>query len=269
VQLIQVRRMTTIDDLPNELLLQISEGLPAENVSMTVPIVSARWRDLSQRISLWKHLTFTPPISMSEEEVADALQTMPHLKSFRLQHGENIDFIVNTLCKHCPEIRHIVMKRKRGPTMETLVRIVLRYKDIECIDVRVPGILFHIDYIKFHGLYSSRPFSLTIYNASSAELLEGKYGKVRGGCVYINPSYNEIKELLTAKKYILKYLTFSSKIIKLREMHMICKCKQLIRLFLYNDRKDVTALDLNLLTELQNLDVFSCVLSTRWKFVKM
>jgi hypothetical protein len=42
---------------------------------------------------------------------------------------------------------------------------------------------------------------------------------------------------------------------------MICKCKHLRRLFLYNDGWDVTVLDLNLLTELQDLECFQmCIL---------
>jgi hypothetical protein len=93
VLLIQVRMMTTVADLPDELLLQTFEYLPAENLSMTVPLVSARWRALSQSTSLWKHKIFKPRNSMSDAEVADALRTMPHLKSFRLQHGEDIDNI--------------------------------------------------------------------------------------------------------------------------------------------------------------------------------
>ncbi|PNF34765.1 hypothetical protein B7P43_G03777 [Cryptotermes secundus] len=261
--------MTTIDDLPDELLLEIFEYLPAENLSMTVPLVSARWGALSQRISLWKHLTFTPPISMSDEEVADALQTMPHLKSFRLQHGDSIDYIVKTLCEHCPEIRHIVMERKRGPSIGKLFSIVLRYKYIECIDVYIPGILFHIDYTKFYGSERVRPVTLIIYNAVSADLLEATYGKVRGeGCIYINASHDEMKQLLTAREYILKYLTFSSGIIKSREMSMICKCKQLVRLFLYIDGSDVTVLDLNLLTELQNLECFQLCIAHRMEILE-
>jgi hypothetical protein len=113
--------MTTIDDLQDELLLEIFEYLPAENLSMSVPLVSAWWMALPQKISLWKHMTFTPPISMSDEEVANVLRTMPHLKSFRLQHGDNIYYIVNTLCEHCPEIRHIVMEGIRGPSMDATI----------------------------------------------------------------------------------------------------------------------------------------------------
>jgi hypothetical protein len=205
---------------------------------------------------------------MSDEKVADALRTMPHLKSFRLQHGDNIDYIVKTLCEHCPEIRHIVMERKCGPSMDGLFRISLRYKDIECIDLLIPGILFHIDYAKFYGLQSSRPFSPILFNATSAEVLVESYGKLRRGCLYINSSYDEIK-LLTARKYILKYLTFSSAIIKSRDMYMICKCKQLIRLFFHNDGLDVTVLDLNLLIELQNLVCFQVCIFHQMEIVSI
>jgi hypothetical protein len=71
--------MTTIDVVQDELLLEIFEYLPAENLSMTVPLVRAQWRDLSQKISLWKHKIFTPPIRTSDAKVADALQRMPQL----------------------------------------------------------------------------------------------------------------------------------------------------------------------------------------------
>jgi hypothetical protein len=122
----------TIDDLQEELLLKIFEYLAAKNLSMTV---SARWRALSQRISLWKNEIFTPPTSMFDEEVADALRTMPNLKSFRLQHGDNIDDIVNILCEHCPEIRRIIMERKCGPSKDILFKNLSRYNALECLNV--------------------------------------------------------------------------------------------------------------------------------------
>jgi len=108
--------MTTINDLPDEILLKIFKHLPAEDVSMTVPLVNHRWRALSQTASLWNHLTFTPPINMSDEQVTRALQTISHLKSFRLQHGEDFDLIVDALCQYCPDIPDIVMDRKPGPS---------------------------------------------------------------------------------------------------------------------------------------------------------
>jgi hypothetical protein len=79
------------------MLLEIFDDLPAENLSMTVPLVRGRWRALSQKILLWKHKIFTTPLSMSDAEVAHALRSVPHLKSFLLQHGDNIDYIVSTL----------------------------------------------------------------------------------------------------------------------------------------------------------------------------
>jgi hypothetical protein len=98
---------------------------------------------------------------MSDEEVTDALKTMPHLKSFRLQHGENIDYIVDILCQHCPEIRHIVTERKRGPSKEMVFKLLSQYKDLECLDVLVPGSVFQIDLPKLYGLPCLGPTSFT------------------------------------------------------------------------------------------------------------
>jgi hypothetical protein len=64
--------MTTIDVVQDELLLEIFEYFPAENLSMTVSLVRARSRALLQKILLWKHKNLTPPVSMSDAQVASA-----------------------------------------------------------------------------------------------------------------------------------------------------------------------------------------------------
>lgn len=87
---------------------------------------------------------------MSDEQVARALQTMPHLKSFRLQHGEDVDIILDTLCQYCPDIRDIVMDRKRGPSTARLFRLLDQYTNIERLDVTVPGTSFQVDYGKLY-----------------------------------------------------------------------------------------------------------------------
>jgi hypothetical protein len=137
-----------------------------------------------------------------------------------------------------------------------------RYRDIECLEMLDPGAIFQIDFAKFYGSQSIRHFNLVINNATSAGLLQQTYGRELRGCVYIKPSYDEIEHLLAFRRCTLKYLTFNSTIIKSREMYMICKCKYLRHLFLCNNGSDVTVLDLNLLTELQNLECFQLRIST-------
>jgi hypothetical protein len=236
--------------VPDELLLQISECLPAENLSMTVPLLSARWRDLSHRISLWKHLTFTPPISMSDEEVADALQTMPHLNSFRLQHGENIDYIMDILCHHCPDIRHIVMERKRGPSKDMAFKLLSRYKDLECLNVLIPGTEFQMDFAKLYGLPCLGPTSFTALGLDGLRRFEPI---IHNQSVLYNPSFEDINQTLKAGKVILKYLTIFAKITSM-EMNMIYECKHLKSLFLYSHFSGAINLDFNSLTKLQNLE---------------
>lgn len=88
---------------------------------------------------------------MSDEEVARALQIMPQLKYFRLQHGDNVDSIVDTLCQYCPDIRDIVMDRKRGPIEEMLSKLVAQYKKIERLDLVLSSKSFQLDYAKLRG----------------------------------------------------------------------------------------------------------------------
>jgi hypothetical protein len=161
-------KMTTINDLPDEILLKIFKHLPDEDVSMTVPLVNHRWRALSQAASLSNHLTFTPPINMSDEQVTRALQTMPHLKFFRLQHGEDVDLIVDTLCQYCPDIRDIVTDRKRGPSTALLFRFMAKYTNIERLDVTVRGRSFQVDYAKmYENLISAVQVSFSQTNQGS------------------------------------------------------------------------------------------------------
>jgi len=244
-------KMTTINDLPDEILLTIFKHLPAEDVSMTVPLVNHRWRALSQTASLWNHLTFTPLINMSDEQVARALQTMPRLKSFRLQHGEDVDLIVDTLCQYCPDIRDIVMDRKRGPSTTRLLKLLTQYTKIERLDVTVPGGSFQVDYAK---LYKTSNFSgASLIFLDESRRLERIFGKLHGPSVFNKPTYEDILRLLSEKKDILRYLVICSKAISTLP-NMICECKELRCLFLYVKHWDFTKLDSMTLTKVQNLE---------------
>jgi len=248
-------RMLTIDHLPNEILLLIFEYLPAEDLSMTMPLVSKRWGDLSQRASLWERLTFTPPINMSDDQVSHALQTMPRLKSFRLKHGKLIDQIVDTLCRHCPNIRRIVMERKRGPSKQKLKKLLIQYSDIECLDVFVPATDFHIDYAKLYGS-RTRAASLLLFDKYKKEVLERFDGKAQGyglDSVYIS-SYDEILLHVSARKDILQYLAIDSEITT-NLLGVICECTHLRGLLLYDCYSTVSrSLDMKSLRNLQNLE---------------
>jgi hypothetical protein len=195
----QTPMMTTIDDLPDEILLTIFKHLPAEDVSMTVPLVNHRWRALSQTASLWNHLTFTSPVNMSDEQVARVLQTMPQLKSFRLQHGEDVNLIVDTLCQYCPDIWHILMERKRGSSTERLFRLLAQYTNIERLDVTVPGRSFQLDYTKLYGTCNSSGASLIFLDESRR--LERIFGTLHGPSVFIKSTYEDIVRLLSEKRH--------------------------------------------------------------------
>jgi hypothetical protein len=175
---------------------------------------------------------------------------MPHLKSFRLQHGDNIDFIVNTLCEHCPEICHIVMERKRGPSKEMIFKLLSRYKDLECLNVLVPGSVFQIDFAKLYGLPD---LGLTSFTALGPDGLRWFGSRIHNQSILCNPSFEDINRILRAGKDILKYLTIFAKITSM-EMNMIYECTHLRSLFLYGDSSDVINLDFNSLTKLKNLE---------------
>jgi hypothetical protein len=239
-------KMTTIIDLPDEILLKIFK----QDVSMTVPLVNHRWRALSQTASLWNHLTFTPPINMSDKQVARALQTMPHLKSFRLQHGEDVDLIVDTLCQYYPDIRDIIMDRKRGPSTARLFRRLKKYTNIERLDVTVPGRPFQVDYAKLYETSNSSGASLIFSDESRR--LERIFGKLHGPSVFNKPTYKDILRLLSEKKDILQYLVICSKAISTLP-NMIYGRKELRCLCLYIKRWYFTNLYSMILTKLQNL----------------
>jgi hypothetical protein len=86
---------------------------------------------------------------------------MPCEQCLTWSPGDNIDYFVDTLCDHCPEIRHIVMERKRGPSKEMLFQLLSRYKDFEWLNVLVPENVFQIDFAKLYGLPCLGPSSFT------------------------------------------------------------------------------------------------------------
>jgi hypothetical protein len=190
---------------------------------------------------------------MSDEEVARALQTMPRLKYFRLQHGDDIDLIVDSLCQHCPDIRRIVMERKRGPSKHRLSQLLTTYRDIDCLNVLVPGRPFQIDYAQLYGLSNLKSASLFLFVALDSETLQRIDGKVRGATVVYSPTLQEVIELLSARKDTLQFLTLRSKITS-KELDVIYTCERLRCLCLKSEYGIVTTLDLDSLTRLQNLE---------------
>jgi hypothetical protein len=246
-------KMTTIDDLPDEILLTIFKHLPAEDLSMTVPLVNHRWKALSQTPSLWSHLTFTPPVNMSDKQVAHALQTMPHLKSFRLQHGKNVDLIVDALCEYCPDIQDIVMDRKRGPSKGRLAKLLTTYSGISRLNVLVAGNVLQIDYTQLYGISTPRHSSLFLFVALDPETRRRIDWEVHGGRALYIHSLPQGVELLKARREALQFLTLCSRLTS-KELDVIYTCEQLRSLCLKSYDRVVTTLDLDSLTRLQNLE---------------
>jgi hypothetical protein len=158
---------------------------------------------------------------MSDEEVAGALQTMPHLKSFRLQHGGSIDYIVKTLCEHCPEIRHIVMERKRGPSKEMVFKLLSRCKNLEYLNVFFPGSMFQVDFAKWYGVPYLGPSSFTALGPDGLRWFDSR---INSQSVLHNPSVEDISRILRAGKDILEYLTIFANITSTK-MNTIYECK--------------------------------------------
>jgi hypothetical protein len=155
------------------------------------------------------------------------------------------------------------MERKRGPSRDKLSKLLTTYRDIECLNVLVPGSVFQIDYARLHGISNLRSVSLFLFVASDSEAIRWIVDQFHGARVSHSPSVKDAVRLLSARKDTLQFLSLCSKITS-EEMAVVCACEHLKSLCLQSDYRVTTTLDLDSLTRLQNLECLQlCIYHNR------
>jgi hypothetical protein len=243
--------MAALIDLPDVVLLEIFSYLSAEDLAMSIPYIDLRWNELSKSPMLWKGITFTPELNLTESDIIQHIKNMPELRSFRLRHGRHIDMIITAIIMYCKHVRHIVMERKRGPSQQKVEELMYLFPQIECLEVVIPGSQFNIDFAKFYGT-SGNSSTLTLLSRWSSHLLVDE----RIPSVTCLPNSEEgIREMLVVRMQDLERLGIACDLTP-NIFRTICNCKNLRHLFVCCDVSQ-TAIEIDIfhLTALNHLEI--------------
>lgn len=259
----------TIDNVPEDCLLEIFSYLGAEDLAMSVRHVDARWMRISQRVCLWRHIAFTPAVTLTERDIAQHLQNMPNLRSFRLRHQKGVDMIMTALCNHCVDVRCVVTERKLGPSLTKVEELLKKFPNMERLDVTVPGSHFSMDYTKFYEKVN-KSNDLTVFRNISFRSLSVRmcsFGHQYSNYMRPSPSLEEdIRRSLHERANDLKAVGLVCKLTS-HILKSISYCKNLTYLFVDNESLDCIEIDFRPLGNLKLLNTFQ-LLCTRISMAK-
>jgi hypothetical protein len=242
--------MAALTDMPDVVLLKIFSYLNAEDLAMSISYIDFHWNELSKSPMLWKDLTFTPALNLTESDIIQHLKNMPELRSFRLRHGKRINLIITVIIVHCKHIRRIVMERKRGPSKLKVEELMYLFPQMECLDIATRGLQFNIDFAKFYR-HSSNGSTLAMLNRWSWHLHLDE-AILSADCL---PTSEEgIREMLAVRMQHLETLGIACSLTS-NIFRTICNCKNLRHLFVVCDSSQ-TAIEIDIyhLTALNNLE---------------
>lgn len=244
--------------MPEDCLLEIFSYLSAEDLAMSVRHVDTRWMRISQRVCLWRSITFTPAFTMSEEDIVQHLQNMPNLWSLRLCHqNKTIDKIVTALCRHCVDVRCVVTERKRGPSLQKVGQLLEQFPNIEHLEVCIPGSNFSVDYAKLYGKLNKENSFTFSANMSSQSLSCSPSPTIRHhhslDMSLSSPSEKDIIKTLQARRSGLEAISLTCNLTS-NVLNSLSLCKNLKYLFVCNENSSVTEIDFQPLTSLSHLE---------------
>ncbi|PSN35375.1 hypothetical protein C0J52_19278 [Blattella germanica] len=239
----------TVNDLPDDVLIEIFTNFSAEELVLYIGLVNTRWNRLVQTWTLWKNLTFTPPLNMSKENIVQCLKYMPKLKSLKLHHEKYINEIITAVCDYCVDLKSVVVEWKRGLSLDILYGLLCKFPNIECLDVLVPGAEFNFDYAKLFGNFFSQKRLSALNNKNS------HCSKSLSSFTKNYPFLNKdaILQKLKENKCNLEIIAISGTL-SVEMLQCIGNCSNLKYLYIANDHFYESTFDMSFLGKLINLN---------------
>ena len=197
--------MATIENLSDDVLVRIFRYVPAEDLLVSVSQVIRRWHHLIRTHITSKMEKFTPPSTMNDRQIIVSLAMLPNLRNFRLQHGNNVEHIVNSICLHCPKIQKIIFDSKLTLKLSTVERLAKKYKKLHDLQIFTPDSKFRIDFAKFMcRKYRHLSLCVACYTVPMGFFEESpNIGTL---------SEDELKEVLKRKQLLLEYIYIGGRI---------------------------------------------------------
>lgn len=123
----------TINDLPDEILVEIFSYLSFKDLILSAQLVNRRWAEVSRDVELWRDITYTPDPRTEHSDIVNILEKAPMLRSFVSETEANIYEIVDALCVHCKDIRKLEFWNSTMLSSPLLKKLLEHFPNIESL----------------------------------------------------------------------------------------------------------------------------------------
>ncbi|KAJ9586672.1 hypothetical protein L9F63_019710, partial [Diploptera punctata] len=101
------KRVISINEFPDEILLKILSHLTAEELCLVIADVCERWNAVAKDVVLWKNLTYTCDRVSRFTSALKVLERAPNLKSFVIRFREDAVQLLEFLFGKCDGIKRL------------------------------------------------------------------------------------------------------------------------------------------------------------------
>jgi len=152
---IMAGKPTSINDLPDEILLKILSYVGPEDVYLNIAKVCEWWNVLAKDVVLWKTLSYECDHSSDISRIAEVLTVAPALHSLTIYHHGRVADILEFLVHKHTDLRKLIVKYcQLGEGIPgILANIVDLYPDLEGLSLEgctplVSGVFCPIPHLK-------------------------------------------------------------------------------------------------------------------------
>ncbi|PSN48714.1 hypothetical protein C0J52_08781 [Blattella germanica] len=126
-------RFRSINDFPDEILLNILSYFGPEDLCTRIAKVCERWNDLSKDVTLWKTLTYRCDNESNLTSVVQVLTEAPMLKSFVIFNRKDAAQLLEFMFDSCDGIKKLILSfcGLGEDSTGLLANIVTFYPDLE------------------------------------------------------------------------------------------------------------------------------------------
>ncbi|GLH14708.1 Uncharacterized protein GBIM_19046 [Gryllus bimaculatus] len=130
----KMARIKTINDLPDEILVEIFSYLTVEDLATRVRKVCSRWEEVAKENKLWRNLTYTPSNKTSLDQIIEVLKGAPKLQMF-IPEGEYINGqLLKAVVTYCKDIRSLKIRVNKADNILVLI-VVFFCRSIEDLSI--------------------------------------------------------------------------------------------------------------------------------------
>ncbi|PSN42703.1 hypothetical protein C0J52_14297 [Blattella germanica] len=127
----------SIENFPDEILLEIFSHCSVEDLALSIQHVNKRWKEVAQDPKLWKELVFRPPKGTTDELIRSVVEQSPKLRCLVLSHEIDAPLLVESLCKGCKDIQKLQFSSSQKLATSVLQKLRREFPDIECLVLAV------------------------------------------------------------------------------------------------------------------------------------